>query len=241
MSYIKHDIQITELSDLDSYLTSIAEEIPWLYHNYTTSEYPTIEFGLNNGTENPIKVISIQKPSDDIQVDIPYNNNNSNISWHNTSVFMRTDLSDQWFNSIYVTNNYVAFTSDGTNNDEYPYKKRLLFIISKLGTNNVCVVPDVGFDTNGTPSDALGKTGAFSVCLQTTQIRSIPTKNCDYSTSNVLGRKTILAPIPCNDLNNSIPNDIYAVVAKEHPSICDVLLIGDHHFLTNGRIACQLD
>lgn len=241
MSYIKHDIQITELSDLDSYLTSIAEEIPWLYHNYT-NEYPfTMDLGLNNGTENPIKVISIQKPSDDIKVDIPYNSNNSNISWHNTSVFMRTDLSNQWFNSIYVTNNYVAFTSDGTNNDEYPYRKKILFIISKLGTNNVCVIPDIGLDSNGSAGDSLSKTGAFAICPQTVEIRAIPTKDCVYNESNRLGRKTILAPIPCNDLNNSIPNDIYAVVAKEHPSICDVLLIGDHHFLTNGRIACQLD
>lgn len=235
MAYNKHEVRIAELTDLDDYLTSIASEIPWLYHNKIVPSHTEIHFGFNDGSAEPTTSCSITNPNHELKLYSSYNDFNSVFSLTSSSACLQPDFSIEWIDGIYTTDNIIAFTVDSV--DYHDSKNTIAFIISKL-ENDICMIPNLMYSTSNPP---LESSGAIAVKHDTIMLRSIPTKDDRYDLTNRLGRKTILAPLPLNNLNREIATDVYAVVCKEHPSICDVLSIDDHHFLTDGRIACRLD
>ena len=147
-----------------------------------------------------------------------------------------------WFNAVYITDNFIAFTTDHANSAAHPGYKNIIFVIAKTNDNDICVVPDLALD-NATYNNYYNPaiSGCVAIHYNTELIIPIPTKDNDYSQTDRIGKRTILAPAICNDANRRIVKDVYAVISKEHPSYCDVLTVDDHHFLTNGRIACKLD
>jgi hypothetical protein len=235
MAYNKHEVRIVELTDLDDYLTSIESEIPWLYHNKNVPSYTEVHFGFNDGSSEPTTSCGISNPNHELHMYSYYNNFNSTLELKN-NFNLETDFSREWINGIYTTDNLIAFTLDSAR--EHDSKNTIAFIISKL-ENDICMIPNLA--ALNYLSDIRYSSGAMAIKHDTIMLRSIPTKDDGYELTNRLGRKTILAPLPLNNLNREIATDVYAVVCKEHPSICDVLSIDDHHFLTDGRIACRLD
>jgi len=251
MAYIKHTMKEVSLATIDGLLTEWQDEIPWLYHAYTSgSNNETITFGLRD-PENPdtppatlpfhITRYTSGSSTGQLGIIINYNNSHSTVKQFYTPKCMYDGFSDAWFDDVYITDNFIVFTSDHASSGSIPNWQNIMFVIAKTSSNltDICIVPDIALESSSSWTNSAK--GAVGIHYTTEKYVPIPTKDNDYSQTDRLGKKTILVPIILNDPNNMIARDVYAVTGKEYPSYLDLLDISDHHFLTNGRIACQLD
>jgi len=251
MAYIKHTMKEVSLETIDGLLTEWQDEIPWLYHAYSSSSSnETITFGLRDpeNPETPPSVLPFQAIRNtsgnsfgSFRITSYYNSTNqSYVSYSSEKMFFSIGNNEKaWFDTIYITDNLIAFTTDCATSAERPGYKNIIFVIAKADDRTLCIIPDVSLGATDYYDTSLS--GARAISYNTELIIPIPTKDNDYTQTDRLGKKTILVPIILNDPNNMIARDVYAVTGKEYPSYLDVLDISDHHFLTNGRIACQLD
>jgi len=159
--------------------------------------------------------------------------------YNDSGVTLASDYSTWWFDAVYISDNFVAFTMDHANSATDRSLKNIPLVIAKTTYGDVAYIPDSSLATS--TYDNTTSKDVIAINYDTEILCTVPTQDNNYTAGGRLSNMTVLSPIACNDNKNRMLLDVYAVSAKEHRSFCDILEIGGHHYLTNGKVACKLD
>ena len=267
MAYTKKNIRVTKVDQLERYLDAWADEIPWMECTSQYDKDPTdrsiLWFSATGSEPSGLMFDTdsayIARFKDDGRISLcakyghstvgtdDYDINRAGPSgddfynefyYNNTGVLFKTDYSAHWIDAAYITDNFIAFTIDHANSAVDQSLKNIMFVIAKTNHGDVAYIFDSALASG---YDNVESHDVIAINYDTEILCTVPTLDNNYSKGDRLANSTILSPICCNDNKNRMVLDVYAVSSKQHESFCDILTIDNHHYLTNGKIACKLD